>query len=309
MKWTKVNGFIAATFTPMNANGTLNLPVIEPYVQHLLSVGVKDVYVNGTTGEGLALTVEEHKAVAEAWVKYGKSKLDRIIIQCGTGNLVETKELVKHASGLGVDCVAVIPPTYCKPRNLTELVDYLAEAAKEAPNTPFMYYHIPSETGVNVRITDFLKEAKDKIPTLIGVKFTSSDLHDATTASLLYKGQYDIITGADGIILAALSLGIRGFIGITFTMVGKTLNRMIKAFDEGNMKLAREEQIRVQEFMNQTHKAGDTNDLIASMKALVPIYYPQLKFGPTRKPVTPITNSRLDEIKAKLESIHFKESI
>lgn len=30
--------------------------------------------VNGTTGEAQSLTVEERKAVAEAWVKHGKNK-------------------------------------------------------------------------------------------------------------------------------------------------------------------------------------------------------------------------------------------
>jgi len=302
----KIEGLIAATFTPMHADGSLNLAIVEPYVQHLLRTGVKHIYVNGTTGEAHSLTVQERKEIAEAWVKHGRNKLDRIIVHCGTGNLSETKELVKHAAELGVDCVAVVGPTYFKPGNLADLIDYCAEAAKVAPNTPFMYYHIPSETGINIRITDFLKEAHGKIPTLIGAKFTSSDLHDAVTASLLFDGEYDIITGSDGMILGALAMGIRAFIGITFTIVAGTCNKLIKAFDDGNIKAAREEQIRVGEFLNVTHKLGDTKDLIASLKAIVSAYYPALKLGPTRKPITPITNGRMEDIKKKLEEIHFK---
>jgi len=309
MKWTKINGLIAATFTPMHENGSLNLAIIEQYVQHLLSLGVKHVFVNGTTGEAHLLTVDERKAIAEAWVKHGKSKLDRIIVHCGTGNLVETKELIKHAASIGVDCVAVVGPTYFKPGNLVDLVDYCAEAAKEAPNTPFLYYHIPSETGINVRITDYFKQAHDKIPNLIGAKFTSSDLHDALTASLLFDSKYDIMTGADGLMLAAMSMGMNAFIGITFNIVGKTCNRLIKAFTDGNLKTAREEQIRVIEFMNRTHKVGDVKDLIASLKVIVPQYFPAIKLGPTRKPITPITSGRLDEIKAKLDEIKFKDTI
>jgi len=304
-----MNGLIAATFTPMHENGSLNLAMIEPYVQHLLSLGVKHAFVNGTTGEAHSLTVDERKAVAEAWIKHGRSKLDKIIVHCGTGNLVETKELIKHAAGIGVDCVAVVGPTYFKPANLADLIEYCAEAAKEAPNTPFMYYHIPSETGINVRIADFFQQAHDKIPTLIGAKFTSSDLQDALTGSLLFNGKYDIMLGAEGIMLGALSMGIKSFIGISFSIVGKTCNRLIKAFEEGNLTLAREEQIRIVEFMNRTHKVGDCKNLIASLKAVTTQYYPALKLGPPRKPITPISSSRLEEIKAKLEEIHIKDTI
>lgn len=76
---------------------------------------------------------------------------------------------VKHAESIGVDAVAVVAPTYFKPVNLSkpwsvhmiwivviemvrvsaDLVDYCAEAAKEAPKTPFLYYHIPGQTGIN----------------------------------------------------------------------------------------------------------------------------------------------------------------
>jgi len=309
MKWTKITGLIAATFTPLNADGTLNLALIEPYVQHLLSHGVKHVYVNGTTGEFASLTVEERKLVAEAWIKHGKSKLDRIIIQCGGGNLSETKELVKHAASIGADCIAVVGPTYFKPVNTSFLIPYLSEAAKVAPDTPFMYYHFPGQTGINVRITEFLKEAHDKIPNLIGVKFTSTDFQDAMTASLLFKEKYDIIVGTDGMILGALAMGMKSFIGITFTIVGKTCNRLIKAFESGNLALAREEQNRVNEFLMATHKIGCTNALISSLKATVPLYFPTLKLGPTRSPIVPITNGQADEIKKKLEALHFKEWI
>jgi len=305
MKWTKISGLIAATFTPMHENGSLNLALIEPYVQHLLSLGVKHVFVNGTTGEALSLSVEERKAVTEAWVKHGRNKLDRIIVHCGTGNLVETKELIKHAASVGVDCVAVVGPTYHKPSNLSDLVDYCAEAAKEAPNTPFMYYHIPDITGINVKITDYAKLAHNKIPTFIGAKFTSTDLQDAVTASLLYDEKYDIMIGSDGMILGALSMGLKAFIGITFNIVGKTCDRLVKAFEAGNLEVARMEQVRVNEFLNRSLEQGTINELIATLKAIVPQYYPTVKLGPPRKPIMPITKDRLHEITSKLEVVHF----
>jgi len=305
MKWTKLTGLIAATYTPFHANGSLNLTVVQPYAQHLADIGIKHIYVNGTTGEFASLTVQERKEVAEAWIKHGRSKLDRIIVQCGSGNLTETKDLVLHASSIGADCVAVVSPTYYKPSNQTDLITYMTEAAKVAPNTPFMFYHNPGQTGVNVNVTEFLKEAHGKIPNLIAVKFGTNSLPDAMMASELFDRYYDIHTGSSEV-LGALAMGIKAFIGVPFSVNGKMYDRLIKAFEEENWTAARQYESQVNQFLAATsRKRGDTNDWIASMKAIAPIYYPVLQFGPPRIPIMPITAVRVEEIKAKLDKLDF----
>lgn len=50
----KIKGLVAATVTPMKANGEVNLPALDSYVKHLEKQGLAGVFVNGTTGEGIA---------------------------------------------------------------------------------------------------------------------------------------------------------------------------------------------------------------------------------------------------------------
>lgn len=64
----KLEGLIAAPFTPMTADGALNLAAVEPYADLLAASGVKGVFICGTTGESASLTTDERRAVAEAWV-------------------------------------------------------------------------------------------------------------------------------------------------------------------------------------------------------------------------------------------------
>ena len=67
----------------------LKLSVLPKYVNHLLATGVHHVFgecvtiltvtiitlpVNGTTGEGLSLTIEERKQVAVEWVQVAKGR-------------------------------------------------------------------------------------------------------------------------------------------------------------------------------------------------------------------------------------------
>ena len=47
----KLEGLIAAPFTPMTADGALNLAAVEPYADLLAASGVKGVFICGTTGD------------------------------------------------------------------------------------------------------------------------------------------------------------------------------------------------------------------------------------------------------------------
>ena len=64
MEKTKIKGLIAATVTPMEKNGDINLTAIDAYAEHLIKLGVAGVFVCGTTGESLFLDTEERKKVA-----------------------------------------------------------------------------------------------------------------------------------------------------------------------------------------------------------------------------------------------------
>jgi len=302
MKWTKTHGLIAATFTPFNQDGSLNLKVIEKYVDHLVKNGVKQIYVNGTAAECMSMSVDERKAVVEQWIKHGRGKLDRIIVHCGAGNLVDTKELAAHSAKLGVDCIAAVGPTYFKPKNIAGLIDYCAAVAATAPDVPFMYYHFPERTGINFRIHEFLRDAQNRIPNLIGVKFTSMDLYDATQSMLVCDNRFDVIIGADTIFLGAMAMGIKSSIGIGYSILGKPFNRMIASFEKNDLESARKEQYKVQEFFRRTHNTGDINEMIATFKSVMKSCDPSLDFGTTRLPVAPLTKDQekhlLDELTA-----------
>ncbi|GBN99329.1 N-acetylneuraminate lyase, partial [Araneus ventricosus] len=110
------NGLYSAPFTAFKENGELNPDVIPAYVDHLVRLGVKAAFVNGTTGEGVSMTVEERKTVAEGWVKAGKNKLDVIIIQVGANSIKDARELAAHAEKIGATGIASLPPIFYKPQ-------------------------------------------------------------------------------------------------------------------------------------------------------------------------------------------------
>ena len=56
---TKLHGLVAATHTPFDAAGELNLAAVETQAEHLLRTGVATVFIGGSTGESHSLTIAE----------------------------------------------------------------------------------------------------------------------------------------------------------------------------------------------------------------------------------------------------------
>ena len=64
-----LTGLIAAPFTPMHEDGSLNLQVIGPYAEFLMQKKcVTGVFICGTTGESVSLTtVNERLLRKNGW--------------------------------------------------------------------------------------------------------------------------------------------------------------------------------------------------------------------------------------------------
>ena len=199
-------GLAAAPVTPLDKNGELNLSVIGKYIDTLLGQGIRSVYVNGCTGEGPSFNVQERKLIAEKWVECGRNKLDKIIIQIGGTNMKDSQELAVHAQSIGASAIASLPHLFFQ-SDVASLVDYCAELTSVVPKMPFMYYHIPGYTGVNINVEEFLEAAQHKLPSLIGVKYSHGNLYDATQSMLVGEGKYLISLGADDLLLSGLVLG------------------------------------------------------------------------------------------------------
>ena len=137
----RINGYIAAPFTPMRENGALNLNVIPNYADFLLRNGLDGAFVCGSTGEGALLTLEERMAIAEEWMKYSRPNF-KIIVHTGGTNLTDQQQLARHASDIGAFAIASMAPAFLPPQRNQELVQYcrvIAEAAPDFQNLPPLF--------------------------------------------------------------------------------------------------------------------------------------------------------------------------
>lgn len=293
-----LSGLIAAPHTPFRADGSIAFDVIPQQARLLAQNGVRGAFICGTTGEGPSLTSEERRKVAEAWMAAKPANL-AVIVHVGHLALGEARALATHAQTLGADAIATVSPSFFKPGSQTELVAWCAQVAAGAPNLPFYYYTIPSFTGVSLSAADFLAAAEGKIPTLAGIKFTFENLMDFQRATAHAAGKYNILFGRDEILLAGLGLGAQGAVGSTYNFAAPLYNRIIEAFNRGDLASARADQMRAVEFIAVLDRHGG----LAAGKAIMKML--GVDCGPVRLPLRALTPSAETALRDDLQKIGF----
>ncbi|KAG7513185.1 hypothetical protein JOB18_000634 [Solea senegalensis] len=253
----KLTGLVAATFTPFTTQGEINLSEIGPYIDYLKEKqGVNSIFVNGTTGESMSLSVAERRDLAEEWCRKAKGKMDQVIVHVGCMSLKDSQELARHAAQIGADGIAVISPSFFKPSTADALRTFLHEVSSVAPNLPFFYYHIPSVTGVNILARDILEDVWELIPSFKGVKFSGSDLMDFGQCVSYCQTHWSVLYGVDEQLLAALVMGADGAVGSTYNYLGCHASELMSAFEKGNIVQARTIQFKMQELLSYAKKLG-----------------------------------------------------
>lgn len=298
----KITGLIAATFAAYHENGQINLDIIPTIVDKMIADGLAGVFICGTNGEGPNLKTEERMAIAEAYVKAAQKRI-LVLVHVGHSSIAECRKLAAHAEQIGADAISSVAAFYFKPTTVSSLVKCMAKIAAAAPNTPFYYYNIPTLTGVALDMVNFLTLAEDIIPTLAGIKYTASTLHEYQ-ACLNYKdGKFDILFGYDEMLLSALAVGAKGAIGSTYTFAAPIYHQVIKLYNEGKQELAAKWQLHSVNMVRCLVKYPP----IPAQRAIMQIK--GLELGDCRLPLEPLSANDTLTFKAELTEIGFFELV
>ena len=261
----KTQGLIAAPPTAFRADGGIDLGVVAPLARHLQRQGVVGVFVNGTTGEGMSLSTEEREQLAAEWRKELPAGM-KLFVHVGHNSLAECQRLARHAQAIGADAIAAIAPGFFKPVGVAGLVEWCAPVAAAASELPFYFYHMPSMSGVNVSIADFLPQAAKRIPNLAGIKFTHEAMGDYMAAQRVDGGRFDVLWGRDEMLLGALAMGAEGGVGSTYNVIAPLYLKLIEAFRRGDMATARDLQSQSIAFIDSLVATGN---FFAALKAVL----------------------------------------
>ncbi len=295
----RLHGLIAAAVTPMGDDGSIDLERIGPMTEQLIDSGVSGLYVCGSTGEGVSLTIAERKDVAAAYVDAAGGQVP-VIVQVGHNSLSEARGLAGHAAEIGADVVSATCPSYFKITSADNLVACMHEIAGAAPSLPFYYYHIPAITGSQIDMIEFLRQGR-RIENLAGLKYTTPLLHEFQSCLALEDRRFDVVWGTDEMLLGALATGAQAAIGSTYNIAAPLYQRIIDTFEHGDLETSRQLQMQSIEMVRLLAR----EEFMAALKEVMGML--GMPVGRTRPPIRPLSDQQIESLRHDLAAIGFFE--
>ena len=237
MKYAKYKGIFPAFYACYDSEGNVSTQATKDFVEYLIGKGVAGLYVGGSSGECIYLSVEERKQTLEAVMEVAKGRI-AIIAHVACNNTKDSQELARHAESLGVDAIAAIPPIYFR---LPEraIAKYWNDISAAAPNTDFVIYNIPQLAGVALTLSLFDEMLKN--PRVIGVKNSSMPIQDIQMfkrQAAFNNKEVVVFNGPDEQFVGGRIIGADGGIGGTYGVMPELFVKLNSLIESGDFENA-----------------------------------------------------------------------
>ena len=281
-KLEKYEGVIPAFYACYDEAGEVSPERVRSLTQYFIDKGVKGVYVNGSSGECIYLSVADRKLILENVMEVAKGKLT-VIAHVACNNTKDSVELAKHAESLGVDAIAAIPPIYFRLPDYS-IAKYWNDMSAAAPNTDFVIYNIPQLSGTT--LTPALYAEMRKNPRVIGVKNSSMPTQDIQIF-VAEGGDYHIVfNGPDEQFISGRVIGAKAGIGGTYAVMPDLFLKLNQLIIDKDLDRAKELQHAINSVIYKM-VSGRAN-LYAVMKEILRLNE-DLDIGSVRAPLEPLS--------------------
>ena len=217
---------LAAAVTPLTERGEeLDADAFAPLVDFLAAGGLDGLFVLGTTGEGILLTVAERRRAAELFVAAAQGRL-AVVVHCGAQTTADTVALCEHAAEVGADGVAVVAPPYYA-FDERALVAHFRAAAEACAPVPFFLYEFAARSGYAIPLS-VVERLRESVPHLAGLKV--SDTPFDRVAPYLVEG-LDVFVGAEALVPMGLANGAAGAVSGLATAFPEVVAALVREPD------------------------------------------------------------------------------
>jgi len=228
------HGSMVALVTPMNEDGSLDLPALRRLVDFHIENGTDVIVPVGTTGESPTLDMDEHCEVIRVTVEHAKGRVP-VIAGTGANSTTEAIELTRCAQKAGADACLLVTPYYNKPTQ--EGLYRHHKAIAEAVPIPQVLYNVPGRTAC-----DMLPETVERlaaIPNIVGIKEATGNIDRVRDILRRCGDNFDVYSGDDATAFDSILAGARGDISVTANVAPKLMHEMCALARAGKEKEAR----------------------------------------------------------------------
>lgn len=224
----KPEGIFIPMVTPFNeSDESVDVSGLKEVTDFLIKNGVDGIIPSGSTGEFIAMSLEEQKKVNTAVCEYAAG---RVKVFCSTGayRTCDVIDLSQSAEAAGADGVMIVTPWYMAP-NEDELYEHY-RAIRKAIKIPIMMYHNPYYSTCLMTDEFMAKLYNDGF--IDAVKERQADLYRQQNLRALTNDGFGIFYGYDICPVESVSMWADGWVcgtGNLFPKENKTLFDLAKA--------------------------------------------------------------------------------
>lgn len=228
-----IKGSIVAIVTPLQADGSLDLPAMSRLLEWHVEQGTDAIVAVGTTGESATLDIDEHCTVITHVVKEIAGRIP-VIAGTGANSTTEAIELTQAAKKAGADACLLVTPYYNKPtqRGLVEHYRKIAESV----DIPQILYNVPGRTACDM-LPETIRILSD-VPNIVGVKEATGDVARGKEVLQLCDEGFAVYSGDDATSLELILAGAVGSISVTANVVPGPLHEMCRLAMSGEAEAA-----------------------------------------------------------------------
>jgi len=235
-----IQGSIPAILTPMQDDGSLDLPCLQRLLDWHIAEGTDGVVIVGTTGESPTVSYDEHCALIETTVRHVAGRIP-VIAGTGANSTAEAVELTRFAKSAGADAHLSVVPYYNKPTQ--EGLYRHFRVIAEAVDLPLFLYNVPGRTVADLANDTTLRLAQ--VPGIVGIKDATGNIERGSDLLLRAPAGFSVFSGDDATAIALMLLGGKGSISVTANVAPRLMHQMCAAALAGDVAAAREANFRL----------------------------------------------------------------
>lgn len=249
----KYTGVFPAFYACYDDNGNISRERASKLAEFYHSVGIKGLYVTGSSGECVFHTVEERKATLEAVMEAVGGKMT-VIAHVAAPATRDSIELARHAEKLGADAIAMVPGFYYGLK-VPVVRKYWCDVLDATDAIPLFIYNIPGTTnGFNLPV-ELLQEMLATGRTA-GVKNSTGSVQDILRYRMAGGEDMAIFNGPDEQYVAGRMMGASGGIGGTYGFMPELFLKLDALVNAGEMDKAAALQKEITAVIYETIKLG-----------------------------------------------------
>jgi 4-hydroxy-tetrahydrodipicolinate synthase len=287
-----IKGSIVALITPFNEDGSVNYKRLRELVDWHIDQQTDAILALGTTAETPTLTLAEEDEIARVCIEQAKGRVP-IIVGSGSNNTMVAMEQSLKYEKMGADALLVITPYYNK-TSKAGMVNHFTQIA-DAVHTPIYVYNVPGRTGVSLTYEALAEISQHK--NIVGIKEASGNMSLVCKFSKLINENFNVYSGNDDINIPLMSMGGAGVISVLANILPKETHDMAMAYLNGDVKAARDAQIKYLDFINALFIETNPIPIKEAMNLV------GLNVGGYRLPLCPMADDTKEVLKGEMAKL------